>query len=124
MACQSRVAGSRGGGVGKENRTLAGERGDGNPDDRATRLRDPEDLTVAGILGEVSLPEGFAGFGVLADIDQVVGRIGTDDLLGILGLVALFVAVGAGLWGRAGRFFLHGSDPRPLVLILCAGTQD
>ena len=85
------------------------------------RSGDPENLTVAGILGEVTLPERFTGLGVLADVDQVVGRVGADDMVGVLGLVTLLVAFRAGLWERFGRALSHGSNSCALVLVIGAG---
>jgi len=73
-----------------------------------TGLRDPEDSAVAGILDEVAAQEGLAVLGILADVDQVVGRVRADDMVGVLSLVALGV-VGAG--GRRGGGGAAGAPP-------------
>ena len=89
------------------------------------RSGDPEDLTVAGILGEVTLPERFTGLGVLADVDHVMRRKGADDAVRlILDLMALLVATGAGFGERFGRTLSHVSNSCALVLVLRAGGHD
>ena len=59
---------------------------------------DAEDLTVAGILGEIALLERLPGLWILADVDQVMRGKRADDMIGILGLVGFFGAP----WTRFG----------------------